>query len=146
MSKRVGIIGYPLGHSISPIFQQAALDYHSINANYQAWELEPEVLAEFIQGLRSPDTLGVNVTVPYKEAVMAHLDQVDHWAEMVGAVNTIANEGGKLKGVNTDSSGFLRALGDHGHFSPEGRRVLIIGAGGSAKGVALALARQGSRR
>ncbi len=143
MSKRLGIIGYPIRHSISPIFQQAALDYYSLDATYQAWEVEPSSLPEFVAGLRSPDTLGSNVTVPHKEAVMPHLDQVDDWARMAGAVNTIVNEDGKLTGHNTDGPGFLRALEEHGHFSPEGRRVLIIGAGGSAKAVALALARRG---
>ena len=143
MSKLVGIIGYPIRHSISPVFQQAALDHHSLDATYQAWEVEPHSLPEFINGLRSPDTLGINVTVPHKEAVMSHLDQIDDWATMAGAVNTIINEGGKLIGHNTDGSGFIKALEEHGHFSPEGCSVLIIGAGGSAKAVALALARRG---
>ena len=142
-SKRVGIIGYPIRHSISPIFQQAAFDYCSVDATYQAWEVAPDLLSDFIRGLRSPDTLGINVTVPHKEAVMSHLDHIDDWARTAGAVNTIVNEGAVLTGHNTDGSGFLRALEEHGHFSPEGRSVLILGAGGSAKGVALALARRG---
>ena len=144
MSKRVGIIGHPIRHSISPVFQQAALDYCSLDATYRAWDVETQDLTEFIEGLRSTDTLGINVTVPHKEAVIFHLDHIDDWASSAGAVNTIVNEGGKLTGHNTDGSGFLRALEDHGHFSPEGRRVLIIGAGGSAKGVALALAHRGA--
>ena len=143
MGKRLGIIGYPIRHSISPIFQQAALDFYSLDATYRAWEVEPTSLPGFIEALRSPDTLGINVTVPHKEAVMPHLDYVDDWAKMAGAVNTIVNEGGRLTGHNTDGLGFLRALEEDGHFSPEGRRVLIIGAGGSAKAVALALARRG---
>ncbi len=143
MGKRVGIIGYPIGHSISPIFQQAAFDHCSLDATYRTWEVETGSLPEFLHELRSPDTLGVNVTVPHKEAVIPHLDVVGDWASMAGAVNTIVNEEGKLTGYNTDGTGFLRALEEHGHFSTQGRRVLIIGAGGSAKGVALALARQG---
>ena len=146
MSKLVGIIGYPIRHSISPVFQQAALDYYSLDATYQAWEVEPQSLPEFVNGLRSPDTLGINVTVPHKEAVMSHLDRIDDWAATAGAVNTVVNECGKLVGHNTDGSGFLRALEEHGHFSPEGRSVLILGAGGSAKAVALALARRGIAR
>ena len=144
MSKRVGVIGYPIRHSISPVFQQAALDYYALNATYQRWEVEPQALPEFIETLRSPDTWGVNVTVPHKEAVMPYLDHIDDWAKTVGAVNTILNENGRLGGYNTDSSGFLRALEGCGRFSPEGRSVLIIGAGGSAKGVALALASRGA--
>ena len=144
MVLRVGIIGYPIRHSISPVFQQAAFDCLSLEARYQAWEVEPGSLGQFIGGLRSADTLGVNVTVPHKEAVIPHLDAVDEWAQLAGAVNTIVNEGGKLRGYNTDGTGFIRALEQHRRMSPEGLRVLIIGAGGSAKGVALALARGGA--
>ena len=143
MAKRVGVIGYPIRHSISPVFQQAALDHYSLDAVFQAWEVEPAGLPAFMDGLRSPDTLGANVTVPHKEAVIPHLDQVDDWARRAGAVNTVVNNGGELLGHNTDGSGFLRALEEHGRFSPEGSKVLIIGAGGSAKAVALALAHRG---
>ena len=144
MSMRVGVIGYPIGHSVSPAFQQAALDYQSIDATYQAWEVEPGDVSRFVEGLRSRDALGVNVTVPHKEAVVAHLDAVDDWARDAGAVNTIVNSRGKLSGFNTDGAGFLRALEEDGHFSPEGCNALVIGAGGSAKAVALALARRGA--
>ena len=140
----MGLIGYPVRHSISPVFQQAAFDYHCLDATYQAWEVNPEILPEFVAGLRSAETMGVNVTVPHKEAVMPYLDEVDDWAKTAGAVNTIVSRDGKLAGYNTDGSGFLRALEEHARFSPQGRRVLIIGAGGSARGVALALARQGA--
>ena len=143
MTKRMGIIGYPIRHSISPVFQQAALDHYALDATFRAWEVEPKALPQFVEELRSPETWGINVTVPHKEAVIPLLDHVDDWAHSAGAVNTIVNEGTKLSGHNTDGSGFLRALEEHGRFSPEGRRVLIIGAGGSAKAVALALARQG---
>lgn len=143
MGNRVGIIGYPISHSISPAFQQAALDYYSLDATYRAWEVEPQAITEFVRGLRSSDTWGANVTVPHKESVVRHMDHVDEWAGKVGAVNTIVNKGTKLTGYNTDGDGFLRALEEDGHFSPEGCRVLILGAGGSARGVALALARRG---
>ena len=146
MSKRLGIIGYPIGHSLSPVFQRAALDHFSLDATYQAWEVEPRQLAEFVQGLRSPDVLGINVTVPHKEAVIPLLDEVDDWATTAGAVNTIVNRAGRLTGHNTDGTGFLRALGDQGKFSAQGRCVLVMGAGGSAKGVSLALARRGVSR
>ena len=143
MSGRLGIIGYPIGHSISPIFQQAALEHCFIEARYQAWEVEPRNLSGFIATLRSPETLGINVTVPHKEAVMAYLDHVDPWALSAGAVNTIVNEDGRLDGHNTDGAGFLRALVETAGFQPQGCKVLILGAGGSAKAVALALAREG---
>lgn len=143
MTNKLGIIGFPIGHSISPLFQQAALDHCGLDASYQAWEVAPAGVADFVQGLRSPDVLGANVTVPHKEAVIPHLDEVDDWATSAGAVNTIVNRGGRLTGHNTDGSGFLRALGDASNFDPRGRRVLVLGAGGAARGVVLALIRQG---
>ena len=143
MNSRLGIIGYPIGHSISPLFQQAALDHEGIDASYRAWEVKPEEVAEFVAGLREPGVLGVNVTVPHKEAVIPHLDEVDHWASIAGAVNTIVNEEGRLTGHNTDGVGFLRALLEVKGFAPRGRRALVLGAGGAARGVVLALVRDG---
>ena len=144
MAALVGIIGYPIRHSISPVFQQAALDHYSIDATYEAWEVEPPKLAEFIAWLRSNDAMGINVTVPHKEAVIAHLDETDDWAKQAGAVNTLVNREGKFTGHNTDGVGFIRALEERAGFSAEAKKVLILGAGGSAKGVALALARGGA--
>ena len=144
MTYRVGLIGHPIRHSVSPVFQQAALDHLGLDAVYRAWEVEPGSLAGFVSGLRSPDTWGANVTVPHKEAVMSHLDRIDGWARDAGAVNTIVNEDGKLAGFNTDGVGFLRALQEHSRFTPAGRNVLIMGAGGSARAVALALAGAGA--
>ena len=80
------------------------------------------------------------MTVPHKEAVVPLLDQVDEWAARAGAVNTIVNRNGRLEGLNTDGLGFLRALKVDGGLSPTGLRVLVLGAGGAAKGVCLALA------
>ena len=141
---RIGIIGYPIGHSISPSFQQAALDHYSLDAAYEAWEVAPDALREFMVGLRSPDSMGISVTVPHKENVMAHLDQIDPWARMAGAVNTIVHKSGQLVGHNTDGRGFIRALEQEAHFTTEDCRALIIGAGGSAKAVALSLAGHGA--
>jgi len=143
---KLGIIGFPIGHSISPAFQQAALDHLGLDATYQAWEVRPENIGEFVSGLRSPDMLGINVTVPHKEAVIPFLDEVDDWSTAAGAVNTIVNHGGRLTGHNTDGPGFLRALREAGSFSPHGRHVLILGAGGAARGVILALIRDGVGR
>ena len=137
----MGIIGYPIAHSISPIFQQAALDHCGIDATYQAFEVAPDQVGRFVGELRREGAWGINVTVPHKEAVIPHLDQVDDWATAAGAVNTIVNRDGRLTGHNTDGLGFLRALQDEGGFVPEGSRVLILGAGGAARGVVLALSR-----
>ena len=146
MPQRLGIIGHPIGHSISPVFQQAALDAIGFDGTYQPWDVAPGDVGEFIAGLRAPGTLGINVTVPHKEAVIPHLDQVDDWASTAGAVNTIVNRDGFLAGYNTDGIGFLRALREGAGFEPSGRDVLVLGAGGSARGVVYALARAGAAR
>lgn len=146
MSATLGIIGFPIRHSISPVFQQAALDHCQIDATYRAWEVVPDDLGTFVTGLRSAEVLGINVTVPHKEAVIPHLDELDGWASEAAAVNTIVNRGGRLTGHNTDGYGFLRALKEQGGLDPHGRRVLVLGAGGAARGVVLALVREGVGR
>ncbi|NQW22432.1 MAG: shikimate dehydrogenase [SAR202 cluster bacterium] len=143
MTQRLGIIGYPIGHSISPIFQQAALDHLGIDATYEKWEVTPEGVGDFVAGLRAPDSLGINITVPHKQAVIPFLDEVDEWATAAGAVNTIVNRNGRLTGHNTDGPGFLRALLVETGYSPTGTRALILGAGGAARGILMALARGG---
>ncbi|MBI4216496.1 MAG: shikimate dehydrogenase [Chloroflexi bacterium] len=143
MTKTVGIIGYPLGHSISPAFQQAALNQLGLDIKYEAWETPPERLAWRLGELRRPDCLGGNVTIPHKEAVLSLLDEVDSLARDIGAVNTIVSRGGRLSGYNTDAPGFLRALKEDGGCDPRGKRALLLGAGGAARAVALALAEAG---
>ena len=134
MPQLMGIIGHPIGHSISPVFQQAALDAIGFDGTYRAWDVSPDGVQEFLSGLRSPGTLGINVTVPHKEAVIPFLDEVDDWASTAGAVNTIVNRDGRLTGHNTDGIGFLRALREGAGFEPRGRDVLVLGAGGSRPG------------
>ncbi len=143
-TKRVGVIGYPLGHSLSPVFQQAALDALGIPARYERWETPPEALAERIASLRGPEYLGANVTVPYKEQVIPLLDELDEVASRAGAVNTIVNRDGRLSGHNTDVPGFLRALRQEGGLEPRGCIALVLGAGGAARAVVLALLREGA--
>ncbi len=143
MTQRLGIIGYPIGHSISPVFQQAGLDHLGIDATYEKWEVTPDGVGEFVAGLRAPGSLGINITVPHKQAVIPFLDEVDEWATAAGAVNTIVNRDGRLTGHNTDGPGFLRALLVETGYSPGGTRALILGAGGAARGILLARARGG---
>ena len=139
----LGIIGYPIGHSISPRFQQAGLDELAAGYQYLPYEVPPDLVADFIASLRSDSVRGINVTVPHKEAVMPFLDEIDEWAAEAGAVNTIVNRGGRLVGYNTDGYGFLRALRESADLDPAGKRALILGAGGSARGVVQALLRAG---
>ena len=143
--KRLGVIGYPLGHTLSPVIQQAALDAVGFAARYEAWETPPEQLAHRLESLRAEDCLGANVTVPFKETVLDYLDEVEEMAALVGAVNTIVNQQGKLLGCNTDVRGFERALAATG-FAAGGCSALVLGAGGAARAVVAALLEFGAGR
>lgn len=139
MTQYIGVIGYPLKHSLSSDFQQAALDYYQLGVHYEVWETEAENLSSAINQLRQPQNLGANVTVPYKETALHLIDEVDNLASLIGAVNTIVNRDGKLMGFNTDAHGFLRALREDAKFEPENKRVVILGAGGAARAVTFVL-------
>ena len=139
MSRYISLIGYPLKHSISPYFQQAALDYYRLDIRYEAWETGPAQLQDIVNDLRKPQNVGANVTVPYKEAVLPLLDEVDDLASSIGAVNTIVKKDDKLLGFNTDAYGFIEALDKEGHFDSEGKQVVILGAGGVARAVGFVL-------
>jgi len=142
MTRKIVLFGYPVSHSISPAFQQAALDHCSIGAGYSAREASPERLEEEIGRLRDEEYLGANLTIPHKERVRSFLDGVDPWAEALGAVNTIVKDGGRLVGHNTDAYGFLRSLRERAGFEPRGASVLLLGAGGAARAAAFALSRE----
>lgn len=138
MSLRVGVIGHPVAHSISPRFQQAGLNAAGLDARYEAWDLQPGDLPDFIDGLRRDDALGANVTIPYKEAALRHMDGLHETARFVGAINTIVNNDGHLQGYNTDVTGFQRSLSEAG-FDPSGVNAVLWGAGGAARAVAWGL-------
>ncbi len=144
MKRVAGIIGYPAGHSLSPSFQRAALAAAGLEASYEIWETRPEELARRFEGLRDPLCLGANVTIPYKEDAAELVDELAPEAELAGAVNTVVNDAGRLNGFNTDGPGFVRALRAQGGFEPEGRTVLLLGAGGAARGIAFGLAQAGA--
>ena len=143
MTRLAGIFGYPLAHSLSPAFQQAAFNHYGLDARYLAWETPPDALAAEVAKLRGGDFIGANVTIPHKQAVMALLDEVDPLAAAIGAVNTIVKRGGRLVGYNTDAHGFTRALKEDAAFEPSGRRALLLGAGGAARAAAFALCQEG---
>ena len=144
MTRLAGIFGYPLAHSLSPAFQQAAFNHYGLDARYLAWETPPDALAAEVAKLRGGDFIGANVTIPHKQAVMALLDEVDPLAAAIGAVNTIVKRGGRLVGYNTDAHGFMRALKEDAAFEPSGRRALLLGAGGAARAAAFALCQEGA--
>ena len=139
MQQRAGIFGYPLSHSISPAFQQAAFDHHALPATYDAWPVAPEGLPNAIAKLYGDEHLGANVTVPHKEAALELMDEVDPVAQRIGAVNTIVRRGDRLVGYNTDLDGFVKGLKSYGGFEPGGKRALLLGAGGAARAAAFGL-------
>ena len=136
--KDVYLLAYPAGHSISPTMHNAAFEHLGLPFHYQALEVAPENLSDAMDKLREPQVAGSNVTVPHKQAVIPYMDSLSDVAKQIGAVNTIINTNGKLHGHNTDASGYLRSLQDI-HFSPEGKSVVMIGAGGAARAVLYAL-------
>jgi len=138
---KAGVIGYPIKHSVSPAMQQAAFDHLGLPVEYRAWEVRPEELESFAAGLRGGGWLGVNVTIPHKEAILPLLDRLSPEAAAVGAVNTVAVADGKLAGHNTDVAGFLAGLPPGTDL--RGGRALIIGAGGAAAAVVLGLVQLG---
>lgn len=128
---KLGLIGYPLGHSWSP-------DIHGIlvpESTYEKWELKEEELEGFLE---RRDFDGINVTIPYKEKVIPYLDSLDEKAEKIGAVNTIVNSNGKLIGKNTDYDGFKNMVIANG-ISLHGKKCAVLGNGGANKAVTLAI-------
>ena len=143
MRLRLGIIGHPVAHSLSPAIQGAALQATRIEASYERWDTPAAALPARVVSLRDEGCLGANVTIPHKEAVLELLDEVGPQAREIGAVNTIVNDGGRLVGHNTDGGGFVAAL-DEASFEPAGKRFLLLGAGGAARGIAFALMHEGA--
>lgn len=136
---RLAVLGYPIAHSVSPALHQAALDALGIEGRYEAWAVAPADLPAALQRLRAEGYAGASVTVPHKEAIIPLLDGLDPSAAVVSAVNTLVREDGHLVGHNTDGLGFLRSLRQDAGWNPAGRSVLLLGAGGAARGVAIAL-------
>lgn len=141
----LAVLGYPVAHSLSPAMHQPALDAAGVNARYVALAVAPADLGAAVRGLAALGFRGANVTIPHKETVMAHLNEISADARLIGAVNTIAVQDGRLYGTNTDGDGFLAHLRAEG-VEPAGRPAAILGAGGAARSIAVALARAGVSR
>ena len=139
-TRKAGIIGHPIGHSLSPAFQGAAFKHAGLDVEYVAWDTPAEELAGRVDSLRDPSYLGCNVTIPHKERVISMLDELGGQKARIGAVNTIVNRNGRLVGFNTDGSGFVAALRKELNFAPAHASVLLVGAGGAARGIGFALA------
>lgn len=133
-----GVIGNPVGHSLSPAIHNAAFRKLGLNFVYLAWQVE--AIGEAIKGLRALGNFcGASVTIPHKVAAIPFLDRVEQTAQRIGAINTIVAEKGELTGYNTDATGALRAL-KMGGVALTGKRIVVLGSGGAARAIAFALA------
>ncbi|MFQ5706781.1 MAG: shikimate dehydrogenase [bacterium] len=135
---RFGIIGCPIGHSLSPTLHEYLLQKIGVKGCYQAFEIQPESLREAVSALKTLGFDGFNVTIPHKQTVMAHLDEVSEEAVRVGAVNTVCRRQNRWVGYNTDGAGFLRALQNNG-VEVRNQSAVVLGAGGAARAVIFAL-------
>ena len=147
MTIKAFVIGHPINHSRSPLIHGTWLEQHGIDGTYEAIDVAPAELPAFFERLRSGEFAGGNVTIPHKEAVFALCDEVDPLARMIGAVNTLVVRDGKVFGSNTDYLGFLGNLDAAAPGWSDGPNdALIIGAGGAARAVLVALRRRNGGR
>jgi shikimate dehydrogenase len=145
-TKLLGVMGNPVAHSLSPLMHNAALASLSLDYCYLALEIRPELLPQAVVGLKALGCQGFNVTIPYKEQIVASLDEVDDEALIIGAVNTVVNREGKLVGYNTDGRGFLRSLAEEWDLGLRGEQVVVLGAGGAARAIVAGLASAGASK
>ncbi len=143
-TKVCGVIGDPIEHTMSPVMHNAAFRELGLDYVYVPFKVGQKELAAAITGMKALNMRGLNVTIPHKVAVMSLLDEVDGLARKIGAVNTIINDDGVLKGYNTDATGFLQALLEE-DVDPPGKNVVILGAGGVARAVSYILVENGAR-
>ena len=139
----VGVIGDPVQHSRSPQMHNAAIVERKLDYVYVPFHVRSGELREAIEGFKALNVLGVNVTIPHKQTVMPILDDVSHEATLIGAANTLIFCDGRVSGDNTDAQGFLRAMTEEGIDIPVGGSAVVLGAGGAARAVVVALALSG---
>jgi shikimate dehydrogenase len=144
-TKITGILGFPVKHSFSPVMQNAAFLAEGINVAYLAFSVHPDHLERAVEGVRSLGMLGVNVTIPHKERVVPLVDWISPEVALTGALNTIVNQHGRLLGYNTDPYGFLQSLQEE-KIALRGKEAILIGSGGAARGVVVALQKLGCKR
>ncbi len=144
MKKWFAVIGDPIEHSKSPAMHNTWFEEQSIDAAYIPVHVSSENLESAVAGLKTLSASGWNITIPHKTAIIPYLDELDELAEKMGAVNTVVRtKEGKLKGYNTDGVGFVRSLEEAVGMSHKDKPVLLIGAGGAARGIAFAMQQQG---
>lgn len=140
-TKIAALFGWPVEHSLSPAMHNAAFGHLNMDCCYVTFPVHPDNLGDAVKAIRALNLAGVNVTVPHKENVMKFLDGISEEAQFIGAVNTIKNDSGKLTGFNTDGRGFMQSLSESG-IDTQGKRILIIGAGGASRAIGYYLCRE----
>jgi shikimate dehydrogenase len=145
-TKFLGVMGYPVAHSLSPAMQNAAFAHYGLDWIYLALSVLPKDLIEALKGIKALGIIGANVTIPHKEAVVSLVDDLTPEARLIGAVNVLGIKDGRLIGHNTDGIGFLQSLQQDGGFVVKGSKVLILGAGGAARAIAITLAGAGAQQ
>jgi shikimate dehydrogenase len=142
---RLGVFGDPVEHSLSPRMQNAALKHHKIDMQYARFRISPNELREALELIRKK-FVGVNLTIPHKIAALEFLDGAEENVKQIGAANVIKLENGKLRGFNTDGRGFARAVREEFSVDLRDMRVLVLGAGGAARAIALQCAKENCER
>ena len=147
-TRLVGVIGSPISHSLSPLLHNAAFAALGLGATWHslAFDVAPGQAAQALAAMRRADISGLSVTMPHKADVVGLVDECTEVAQRLNAVNCIVRTEGMLLGTNTDGEGFVASLARGAHFNPAGRRCVVIGAGGAARAVVLALAHAGASR
>jgi shikimate dehydrogenase len=140
-TKVCGIIGDPIEYTLSPVMHNAAFSELKLDFVYVPFKVKRGELRNAIIGSKTLDIVGLNVTMPHKNAVTRYLDEVDLTARLIGAVNTIQNKEGHLIGYNTDGIGALKALRENG-ITLVGKKLLLLGAGGTARSIAFHVAKE----
>lgn len=138
--KIYGIVGHPVTHSFSPIMHNAAIKHLGLKAEYKLFDINsdnPENLANFCYETELNNIGGFSVTMPYKQEIMAYMDNYDPLSKIIGSVNTVVNKGNKLIGYNTDAMGAMRAI--RGKTDIAGKKALVMGAGGAARAIVYSL-------
>ena len=143
-TKICALIGDPVEHSMSPVMHNTAYKELGLDYIYIPFQVKPEGLEPAVAGLRALNVRGFNVTIPHKVAVIPWLDGLDPLAEKIGAVNTVVNTDGELRGYNTDAEGFLQALLEHG-IKPKSKRIVVLGAGGASRAITYIMVGKGAR-
>ncbi len=140
-TKVCGIFGHPVGHSLSPEIHNAAFAARDLPYVYVAHDVQPDDVTQAMTGIRVLGYRGLSITIPHKVAAMQCMDEVDETARVIGCINTVVNDNGRLVGSNSDGLGALAALREAGA-DPQGSRTVVLGSGGAARAIAVTLSRE----